>query len=86
MRASCRRRAGTGMPKTENVGDLITADLKILSEESESRNNHRYAVVVQDLTTQWLQSNPCKTKTSQENPEEHNEVSGAGEEAKSHLN
>ena len=83
MRASCRRRAGTGVPK--NVVDLITADLKILSEESESRNNHRYAVVVQDLTTQWLQSNPCKTKTSQENPEEHNEVSGADEEAKSHL-
>ena len=47
-------------------GDLITADHKILSEGSESRNNHRYAVVVQDLATQWLQSNPCKTKTSQE--------------------
>ena len=29
-------------------------------------NNHRYAVVVQDLATQWLQSYPCKTKTSQE--------------------
>ena len=27
---------------------------------------HRIAVVVQDLATQWLQSNPCKTKTSQE--------------------
>ena len=25
-------------------------------------NHHRYAVVVQDLTTQWLQSCPCKTK------------------------
>ena len=49
-----------------NVGDLIIADHKILSEESELRNNHRYAVVVQDLATQWLQSYPCKTKTSQE--------------------
>ena len=29
-------------------------------------NNHRLAVVVQDLATQWLQSFPCKTKTSQE--------------------
>ena len=45
---------------------LITADHKILSEESESRNNHRYAVVVQDLATQWIQSYPCETKTSQE--------------------
>ena len=54
------------MPRAENFGDLITADHKILSEESESRNNHRYAVVVKDLATQWLQSDPCKTKTSQE--------------------
>ena len=28
--------------------------------------NHRYAVVVQDLATQWIQSYPCRTKTSQE--------------------
>ena len=44
---------------------LITADHKVLSEGCESRNNHRYAVVVQDLATQWIQSFPCKTKTSQ---------------------
>ena len=65
-RASCRRRAGTVVPRAENFGDLQTADYKILSEGSESRNNHRYAVVVQDLAMQWLQSYPCKTKTSQE--------------------
>ena len=47
-------------------GDLITADQKVLSENCESRNNHRYAVVVQDLATQWIQSYPCTTKTSQE--------------------
>ena len=28
--------------------------------------NHRCAVVVQDVATQWIQSYPCKTKTSQE--------------------
>ena len=50
----------------KNFGDLITAEHKVPSEESESRNNHRYAVVVQDLATQWLQSYPWKTKTSQE--------------------
>ena len=65
-RASCRRRAGTVVPRAENFGVLTTADHKVLSEGSESRNNHRYAVVVQDLATQWLQSYPCKTKTSQE--------------------
>ena len=62
-RASCRRRAGTVAPRAENYGELIH---KILSEGSESRNNHRYVVVVQDLATQWIQSYPCKTKTSQE--------------------
>ena len=29
-------------------------------------DNHRYAVVVQDLATQWIQSYSCKTQTSQE--------------------
>ena len=38
------------------VGHLITANHKVLSEGCESRNNHRYAVVVQDLATQWIQS------------------------------
>ena len=81
-RASCRRRTGTVVPIAENVGDLITPDHKILSEGSESRNNHRYAVVVQDLATQWLQLYPCKTKTSLETQKK---VSGAEEETKSHL-
>ena len=55
-----RRRAGKVVPRAENVGDLITAVHKILSEESESRNSHRCVMVVQDLATQWLPSYPCK--------------------------
>ena len=66
-RASCRRRTGTVVPKAVNLGDSITADHNVPSEGCESRQNHRYAVVVQDLATQWFQSNQCKTKTSQEN-------------------
>ena len=50
-RASCRRRTGTVVPRAEIFGDLITADRKVLSEGSDSRNNHRYAVVAQDLAT-----------------------------------
>ena len=65
-RAPCRRRNGEAVPRAANFGDLITADHKVLSDNCESRNNHRYAVVVQDLATQWIQSYPCKTKTSQE--------------------
>ena len=64
--APCRRRIGGAVPRAENFGDLITADHKVFSDNCESRNNHRYAVVAQDLATQWIQSYPCKTKTFQE--------------------
>ena len=60
-----------------NIGDLITADHKVLSEGCESRHNHRYAVVAQDLATQRLQSYPCKNNNFSGNPEEPTEVPGA---------
>ena len=65
-RAPCRRRNDEAVPRAEKFGDLITADHKVLSDNCESRNNYRYAVVVQDLATQWIQAYPCKNKTSQE--------------------
>ena len=71
-RASCRRRTSTVVFRAEHFGDLITADHKILSKESESRNNHRHAVVVQDLATQWIQSYTCKQKLSRD-PEDSKE-------------
>ena len=61
-RAPCRRRIGGVVPRAEIFGDLITADHKVLSEGCESRNNHRFAIVVQDLATQWIQSYLCKTR------------------------
>ena len=63
-RAPCRK--GSGTVVSGNLGGLITADQRILSEGCESRNNYRYAAVGQDLATEWLQSYQCKTKTSQE--------------------
>ena len=65
-RALCRKRTGDAVPRAKTFGDLITADHKVVNEGGESRNNHRYAVVVQDLATQWIQAYPCKNKTSQE--------------------
>ena len=47
--------------RTEEIGDLITVERK-----SESRNNHQFAAVVQDLYIRWIQSHPCETKTSLE--------------------
>ena len=65
-RAPCSDAKARAVPRAVNFGDLITADHKVLGDNCESRNNHRYAVVVQDLATQWIQAYPCKTKTSQE--------------------
>ena len=75
-RAPCRRRIGGAVLRADNFGDLITVDHKVLSDNCESRNNDRYAVVVQVLATQWIQSYPCKTKTSG-NTEELAKVLGA---------
>ena len=65
-RAPRRRRNSGAVPRAENLGHLMTANHMVLSENCESRNNHRHAIVVQDLATQWIHSYPCKTKTSQE--------------------
>ena len=80
-RAPCRRRNGEAVPRAENVGDLITADHKVLSDNCESRNNHRYAVVVQDLATQWIQAYPCQNQNFTRNPEKLAKVPGTREEA-----
>ena len=74
-RAPCRRRNGGAVPRAERFGDLLTADHKVLSDNCESRHNHRYAVVVQDLATQWIQAYPCKTKNFTGNTEKLAKVS-----------
>ena len=84
-RAPCRRRNGEAVPRAANFGDLITADHKVLSDNCESRNNHRYAVVVQDLATQWIQAYPCKNKTSQETQRSLQKFLEPDEETQSHL-
>ena len=64
-KGSVQKCTGAAIPRAEkNFSDLITADHKVLSEGCDSRNNHRCAVVAQDLSTQWIQSYPCETKTS----------------------
>ena len=48
-------RTGKAVPRAEKLGDLKTADHISLQ-----------CVVEQDLATHWIQSSPCKTKSSQE--------------------
>ena len=66
-------------------GDLITADHKVLTEEGESRNNHPYAVVVQDFSHSVVAIVSVQNKKISGNAKEPNEVPGADEETKSHL-
>ena len=61
-RAPCRRRTGKALPRAEKFGDLVMAGHKVLIEEGESRNNHRYAVVVQDLATPWISTLSVQNK------------------------
>ena len=51
-----RRRMDGVLLRAAYFGDLIKAGHKVLTEGYVSRNNHRYAVVVQDLATQRIQS------------------------------
>ena len=81
-RAPCRRRKGEAVPRADNFGDLITADHKVLSDNCESRNNHRYAVVVQDLATQWIQGVSVQKQNFTRNPAQLAKVPGAREEPK----
>ena len=76
-RAPCRRRNGEAVPRAENFGDLITADHKVFSEGCDSRNNHRYAVVVQDVATQWIQVVSVQNKNFSGNTKDLAKVLGA---------
>ena len=83
-KAPCRRRIGGVVPRPESFGDLITADYKVLSEGCESRNNHRYAVVVQ-LGNSVDPILSVQHKNFSGNGKELTKVLGADEETKSHL-
>ena len=83
-RAPCRRRTAEAVPRAEKFGDLTTADHKVLNDEGESRNHHRYAVVVRDLATQWIQSYPCKNKNFLLDGQEFKKVLRAVGKAESH--
>ena len=76
---------GAAVPRAENVGDLTTADHKVLSDNCESRNNHRYAVVVQDLANSMYPSISVQNKNFTRNPEKLAKVLWADQETKSHL-
>ena len=58
------------------------SDLKTVERKSESRNNHQFAVVVQDLASQWIQSFPCKKQKFTRDGEQPTKIPRAVTEAK----
>ena len=83
-RAPCRRRIGGAVLRAEKFCDMITADHKVLSEGCEYRNNHRYAVVVQDFGYPMDPVVSVQNKNFSGNRKEHAKVLGAEYEARSH--
>ena len=66
------------------VWRLKTGDHKVLRQFRISKQSP-ICSHEQDLATQWIQAYPCKTKTSQRNPEKLAKVPGTREESQSHL-
>ena len=68
-RAACR--AGTvpeqdGLPPAQKFGDRLTADHKVLTDDQTARSGAKYALVIQDEYTKWIQAYATKTKNSEE--------------------
>ena len=82
--ALCRRRTGEALLRAEKFGDLLT-DHKVLNEGFKSGDNYRYAVVVQDLATHWIQFYPCKTKSSHETERSFVKILGTVAHTESHI-
>ena len=83
-RVSCRKRTGTVVPRAENFGDFITAEHKVLSEENESRNNHRCRGGTR-LGNPVVTVVPLQNKNFSRDPQEPNEFPGASKETKKSL-
>ena len=68
-RASCRSRARQepdGLPRATHFGNMLTSDHKVLLENQASRHGDKYAIIIQDSFTKWLQAFPTKTKGHEE--------------------
>ena len=68
-RAACK--AGTvperdGLPPATQFGDRLTADHKSLADDQSARNGARYALIIQDEYTKWIQAYATKTRSHEE--------------------
>ena len=58
-------READALPMPTAFGDEVTADHKVLNEGDVGRDAERYAVIMQDNFTYWLQAYPVKSKSGE---------------------
>ena len=87
-RASCKRNPDDRAHRisiAKSFGDMITADHKVLNDDQDCRLHHKYAVVVQHLATQWIQSFPCKDRISSRDAKKSQKILSSGRKLKIHF-
>ena len=65
-RAACKTGAvpeRDGLPPAQKFGDRLTADHKTLADDQSARSGARYALVIQDEYSKWIQADATKTKS-----------------------
>ena len=63
-RASCSSNTDPkpdGLPEPTKFGDRVPVDHTIFNEENSSRSANRYAIIIQDAYSKWIQV--CATKS-----------------------
>ena len=84
-RAPCRRRKGEAVPRAVNFGDLITADHKVLSDNSESRNKSSLRSRGTGSSYSMDPGVSVQKQNFTRNPAQLAKVPGVRKETKSHL-
>ena len=59
-------READALPSPQAFGDEVTCDHKVLNQNDAGRESERYAVVMQDNYTYWLQAYPVTSKSGPE--------------------
>ena len=87
-RAPCK--AGTdpepdGLPPAKQFGDRLTADHKTLMDDQASRGGARYALVIQDEHTRWIQAYATKSRCYPEVVQAFKKIYANGPQAEARL-
>ena len=69
-------------PAPKEFGDMLTADHKVMAQDEISKAGDKYALIIVDRFTKWLQAFPCKTKSTPEAKSMFQRFMGPGNSAK----